>query len=271
MKFFTIATHDERLLSILKKSAKIHNIDLTVIGQNKKFVNYGIKLIWFMEYIRNIPGDELVVFLDGYDCIILTDQEEFRNKFHQINNNESDPKKKGLIFSNGKLCLKYNLGIEVNSGMVMGYCSKFYNLLDKICSKYKCNKEGSCDYLLDKYRGEFILENTNNLFYNHYVDGPYKNILTKKSCKNVYDVANKRVRVKNKNNKYLFPCVIHFPKNSFNHKLISDLGYDISNMKYNPGMKYLITDFYKHYYTYLWEYYLLIILIITVVIIQRNY
>ena len=267
MKFFTIATHNERLLDVLKQSASNNNIDLTIIGEGKKFVNYGIKLLWIIDYLKKIPQDELVVFLDGFDCIILSNEDEFVKKFHYINNLEKDDRKKGLIFSNGKLCLKYNVGIEVNSGMVMGYCGKLLSLLSKICSKYKCNKEGSCDYLLDKYRSYFILENSNHLFYNHYVDGPHRHILVKKECKTIYSVENKRVVI-NIDNKKRYPCVIHFPKQSYNEKIINSLGYDISNMEYDAGYKYLITDFYKHYAKYLWKYYILIFLIATLIYIK---
>ena len=271
MKFFTIATHNERTLDILKQSALRHNIKLDIIAMGRKFINYGIKLIWFLEYLENIKDNELVVFLDGYDTILLTGKKEFKSKFDLVNNLEKNDKKKGLIFSNGNSCLKMNLLLETNSGLVMGYAKKFRDVLNLICTEHKCHKHGSCDTLLENYRDNFIIEDSSDLFHNHYLDGKYKSLITRPKCKKEIDVVNKRVRIF-KEGKYRFPCAIHFPKKSYNKEFIIDLGYhyDYNDPIYKSDEKYLIKDFFKHYSMYLYKYYILIILIFIVYKLHKN-
>ena len=271
MKFFTIATHNERTLDILKESAIKHNIKLDVIADKRKFINYGIKLVWFLEYLEDIDDNELVVFLDAFDTILLTNENEFRRKFNMINNNEKDVKKKGLIFSNGKSCLIMDILLETNSGLVMGYAKKFRDVLNLICTKNKCYKHGSCDALLEEYRDMFIIEDSSELFHNHYLDGRYQSIFTTKKCKKQIDVVNKRVRI-NKNGKFRFPCAIHFPKKSYNEKIIRQLGYnfDSKNKIFKSSESYLIKNFFKHYSMYLYKYYILIIFLIIVYRLHRS-
>ena len=231
----------------------------------RKFINYGVKLLWFIEYLEEVDDDELVVFLDAYDTILLTGEKEFRDKFNLVNNREKKPNKKGLIFSNGNSCLKMNMLLETNSGLVMGYAKKFRDVLKSICTENKCNKHGSCDTLLERYRENFIIEDSGDLFHNQYVDGRYQRLAAKKKCKNNVDVVNKRARVL-KNGEYKFPCAIHFPKKSYNKKIINKLGYyyDEKNKSYKSSEYYLVRDFFKHYSMYLYKYYLLIIFLVIV-------
>ena len=90
-------------------------------------------------------------------------------------------------------------------------------------------------------------------------------------CKKQIDVVNKRVRI-NKNGKFRFPCAIHFPKKSYNEKIIRQLGYnfDSKNKIFKSSESYLIKNFFKHYSMYLYKYYILIIFLIIVYRLHRS-
>ena len=169
----------------------------------------------------------------------------------------------------GNSCLRFHLLLEVNSGLVMGYAYKFRKVLEQICTDYKCNKHGSCDYLLELYKDNFIVDDDNDLFYNYYLVGPYKFIIVNQKCKHQISIENKRVKI-TKNNRIRFPCAIHFPKKSYNKEIINQLGYNIDNMVYDAGTKYLVKDFFKHYSMYLNKYYVLIILIILCIYVKKS-
>ena len=265
MKFFTIATHNERTLDILKESAIKNNIKLDIIGQGKVFKNYGIKLIWFLEYLEDIDDNELVVFLDGFDTILLTGENEFKEQFNEINDAEPDKKKKGLIFSNGKSYLRFNALLEVNSGLVMGYAKKFKQILKSICSKYKCDKHGSCDVLLERFKRNFIIDDSSDLFHNFYLDGKHRKLFMKTEKIKEVSIINNRVKIF-KNNRARFPCAIHFPKKSYNLDIINKLGYyyDVNDKRFNSSEKYIIFDFLKHYNMYIVKYYVLALLLFIV-------
>ena len=70
---------------------------------------------------------------------------------------------------------------------------------------------------MENYRDNFIIEDSSELFHNHYLDGKYKSLITRKKCKKEIDIVNKRVRIF-KEGKYRFPCAIHFPKKSYTRK-----------------------------------------------------
>lgn len=256
MRFITFATHDERMLSLLKQSAINNNINLEVFGYGKKWVNYGTKMYEINKYISDIPDDEIIVFFDAFDTLILTNEAEFMRKYKELNDKITDSNKKNLIFSNGHNCIKYfkNFFLETNGGLFIGKCKKMKDLFSKIDKKYNWRLNGSGDVLLERFNNYFYVDNEYDLFYNYYFDGFIQNIGTSSFCKKQIEINNKRIVVNNKK-----PVAIHFPKNSINKLLLNDLGYEY-NLNLGNRISYVLSDFSKYYFKYFIKYLILIII-----------
>ena len=149
----------------------------------------------------------------------------------------------------------------MNSGLFIGRCDKMKELLGKICKEYNLEQEGSCDVILERYKGEYYIDDDNELFYNYYFDGCLKNIFTKQSMKKDLIVSNKRLYVRDK-----VPLAIHFPKNSMNKRIILELGYDYKE-KIDFSCKRLIKDFNSAYLKYTLIFMLKVCLIIALIYI----
>lgn len=257
-----MATHNERMLPILKKSAINNNINLEIFGGGKKWKNYGNKLSEIINYISDIPDNEIIFFVDAYDTLILAPENIILERYNNLNNSIKDKNKKDLIFSNGRNFIKYfpSLLLEINSGLFIGKSKKMKEVFNNIKNKYNLDKEGSCDVILENFKDKLYIDNNYELFYNYYFDGFLQKIFTKQEHIKNINVVDKKLTIK-ENNKNTYPIAIHFPKNSMNKKLISKLGY-----KYNENMGntfyYVVKDYFKHYNEYVFKYILLFIFVI---------
>lgn len=70
MKFITVATHSQGYYPFLLESCKRYNVDLAVVGWNKKWTGFLCKFTWVLEYIQDLPDDEVMCVLDAYDVIL---------------------------------------------------------------------------------------------------------------------------------------------------------------------------------------------------------
>lgn len=86
VKFVTIATHNERYFDVLQQSAKRNGISLDILGWGKEYVGHHIKDDWMIEYLQTLPDDDnlLIVFIDGFDSILLSYPDEFIQKWNKI-------------------------------------------------------------------------------------------------------------------------------------------------------------------------------------------
>ncbi len=263
MKVVTMATHDERMLDILKKSVSNRGMTLNIFGWGGIWENYGTKLHLFNQHIQQYDDNEIILFMDAYDTILLANEEEILYKYNELNSKLS-VNKKDLIFSNGSSLMIFPFNkilLQMNSGLFIGRCGKMKELLGKICKKYDLEQEGSCDVILERYKGEYYIDDDNELFYNYYFDGCLKNIFTKQSMKGGLMVKNKRLYVKDK-----VPLAIHFPKNSMNKEIILDLGYDYrENIDFS--CKRLVKDFNSAYLKYTLIFLVKIIIVIVLIYI----
>lgn len=260
-----MATHSERMLPILKKSAINNNINLEIFGGGKKWKNYGNKLSEIIKYISDIPDNEIIFFVDAYDTLILAPENIILERYNNLNNSIEDKNKKDLIFSNGRNFIKYmpSLLLEINSGLFIGKSKKMKGVFNNIKNKYTLDNEGSCDVILEDFKDYLYIDNNYELFYNYYFDGFLQRIFTKQeNIKNI-KVANKKLIIY-ENNKNTYPIAIHFPKNSMNKKLIRQLGYNYTENMEN-SVNYVLKDYFKHYHEYIVKYIILVVLILFII------
>ena len=127
LHIFTLYTHDDKL-QYLKQNNKIH---IHYIKLNLPF-NFHDKLIKMIEIIKNIPDDDIICFIDAYDVLIISDENEIISKFKEYNTQlllgaelNCYPSRYIPYFQKSTYS-KYHY---VNSGGYIGYKYAIYNML----------------------------------------------------------------------------------------------------------------------------------------------
>ena len=202
---------DESKMEYLKKSAdiKLLNINYLVVSWNG-FID---KIIHMLHFIKDIPNDDIICFIDAYDIIVSDTVHNIYKKF--INT------KCNILFSSELVCFPYinfdkytkifNDNIEtnfkyLNSGGYIGYKENIYNMLSsKSISDIRelCNIGGDQNFFTQYY-----LINYNNSKINIKLD--YKQSIFQSMCCvnfNDFEFHNGYLY-----NKYLdtYPSFIHF-------------------------------------------------------------
>ena len=82
MRAFTVATHHEGFLHSLQESARKYGYDLSVLGLNEKWKGFVWRWQVLQEALEDLPDDELVLVLDGYDTVITAPAACLEAEYH---------------------------------------------------------------------------------------------------------------------------------------------------------------------------------------------
>jgi hypothetical protein len=240
----TYATHEERYLNILKQSCP----DLIVLGFGEKWNGFGQKCKGIIDFCKSKNPDDIICFIDGFDCIFLSSKEELLKKYENLN--------KTLIFS--KILMPVNIFQKytndkfgkckresLNTGMYIGTCTAIIDLWKDI-KEYDDDQEYAMNYCIKNKYIDIDIEN--KLFYN--ISSNDQNL----------PILNKRIIVNNE-----MPCSISGPgAQNINH-ILEKIGY--TNL---PEIKLNYYLLFKHYfYLYLLEF-LFIVFTICILYFFKN-
>jgi hypothetical protein len=180
MKLITYATHNSGYFFALQESAKNNNYDLVILGYGEEWQGFTQRIIDIKKYLLKLDKNDLVVFVDAFDCIILGSSSEMEKKYKSLNTNK-------VLFS----AIRDNFILEkifgpINpidkekefnrlvAGCYIGYVGKILDLFDNMCSELKCNVEDDDQVKLTNYYSKckncLLLDYNSNLFYNIDVD-----------------------------------------------------------------------------------------------------
>ena len=129
----TVATHDDGMYKKLINN-RFHPVK--VLGFGMKWTGFKMKYQLVYDHIKNLDDNKIVIFLDGFDSIILRDpkiaiKEFIDKKYKVLFSKEVDSQFKGFVFPN----CRDNL--MINSGLYMGYVKYLKVLLkdmiDEVC------------------------------------------------------------------------------------------------------------------------------------------
>jgi hypothetical protein len=164
----TYATHDERYLPILKESCP----ELVILGQGKKWKGGYDKVCAMTDFCRTKKDDDVLCFVDGFDCICLGNdcEQELLKKFISMNcdlviSKTANPANVLEKFTIDKLFGSCN-GERLNSGMYIGYPKSLIAYWENIklgdddqrFATKQCSRGGSDNIKIDL---------KNQLFYNY--------------------------------------------------------------------------------------------------------
>src|SRR5579872_5644872 len=69
--------HFQQLIASCHK----HQIDIKVLGMGKPFPGLGLKFLLMQEYLETLDENEIVMFVDAFDVLIVADKQVILNKF----------------------------------------------------------------------------------------------------------------------------------------------------------------------------------------------
>jgi hypothetical protein len=69
----TIALQERPELQRLRESAKTAGVQLAVLGLNRPYPANGQKVVLYLEHLRTLPPDQIVVGIDAYDVLLSPD------------------------------------------------------------------------------------------------------------------------------------------------------------------------------------------------------
>ena len=245
LKVFTIVTHSDGYFEVLKESCIRHGINLEVLGWNEKYTGHMFKTEKTIEYLKSLKDDDIVLFVDGFDSIILGDPNVILETFLETNEKAlfsqdfiNDNKTlnfiqdcvNGMILINRKQCGPY----RINSGMFIGYTKELLEIFEK--SKTYVNE-------FNKLSNQRVLQDMCT------VENNIKTDLNRSIMYNV-DRFDTNFKVKNEtltiNDKYQ-PLVISAPGNVSLDKICKLMGYEGKSKRtfFEYCQKYISMSKYK--------------------------
>lgn len=230
MKFVTVATHSTPDFEVFQKSAVQHNISFDILGWGKEYTSHKCKSIWLIEYLKNLPDDEIVLYTDAYDALILCDEEEILEKYTQfghpvIYSAEQNINIEGTLSEKLTTYLKVRNGKKpyqfLNAGQWIGRAKAVRDILEETLASDMFDSRNNNDQSLlikymSLYRSAVKLDSKNLIF----------------SCtagrtgleKKDYSIKNDRIF---NNITETTPCSIHFAAKNFEgaNWVVSQISY----------------------------------------------
>ena len=77
----TVASKKTEGLQRLLDTCTKQGIDIDILGLDQPYKGNGQKLSYIKNYVMDLPSDDIVLFVDGYDVLILADKETLLQKF----------------------------------------------------------------------------------------------------------------------------------------------------------------------------------------------
>jgi len=84
LRLVAVATSERSELTRLKQSATALGWTVNVLGLGDKWEGLGSKITYLTEYLTHVPCNDLVLFLDAYDVMLLSTAAEIRERFESF-------------------------------------------------------------------------------------------------------------------------------------------------------------------------------------------
>ena len=133
----TVATNAVNYFPYLMQSCERNGKIIEVLGMGEKWEGFNFKYIKIIEYLKGLPTDDIVCFVDGYDVICCRNLNEMVDEFIKIKERTGCK----LVVGDDKI---YPFGFllnlyfgecnnnHINSGTYIGYVSDVLEIIQKI-------------------------------------------------------------------------------------------------------------------------------------------
>jgi hypothetical protein len=250
--YLTYATHSERLFDLLKESATNNKINLHIIGFGNKWKGWKDRAQQILNHIKTLDNNQIICHIDGFDSLILGNDDELYNKFINMIGN------KKIIFSVdkpfNKIAKYYKLkkfalchDVFISAGLYIGYNYYIQYLLQKFINSNDKDDQHFYSSLCDTH-DDIGYDNDSIIFYNYQ---HFQN-------KNKFEYENNRLIINN--NK---PLIISATGNTKINNILINFGYNYKETAKNNDIEYLIKNG-KDDYKYFWKEIIFVILFIII-------
>lgn len=233
MKVVTVATQKSGYYPLLVESCRKHGIVLDTLGLGQPWKGFTMKFRLFQQYLEKQPLDEIIMFVDAYDVVVLEDHDVIVDKFKRF--------QKEIVFGTqndffNQFVFPRCLGNILNSGSYLGYCRSLQKLVDIVVENIDFSRSDqrilnhACN--LEKYQDFYRIATTPDikcsLFYITRADNYFhpKYIFQKKIDR--LELVKNRIYNHRDNN---FPSVIHLPGHLNGNYYFQKLGYQTNHLK----------------------------------------
>lgn len=274
MKLVTVVTDSQRYFPYLKKSAEKHGYTLDVLGWGQKWQGFSWRLGLMIDYLKSLPKDEVVCFVDAYDVIVLQDAKVALANFRRLT--KGDPSR--ILMSEDRATLwsvkvvdalffyKCN-GKYINAGTYMGQAGAILNFLQSLDLANAEDDQALMQQHCQKKPDAFLVDSNAEVFL--VCCSPAKEIDFQKEQ---LDFHNGQLRFKKK----YFPCFLHATGAANIDNILTELGYTLDEYKYEAEglgtyfFKYLIHYIRQFVKIYFWWMVLLIALVIMYLFVHKK-
>lgn len=280
-----VATHLERYMPLLTQSAGRLGIQLMVLGWGEKLTGFAFRLRKTLEFVRELPPNDVVMFIDAFDVILLQNADIIMKKFRasgakMIVSKDGDHPNVFIDFFNKK-CFRPVGDTYINIGgwiATAGFATELLEAMSRFGEGFS-NQENDQE-LLARYLatnksligGDILIDINNDLFLNLY-GGTRWNI-----GNNAYKLEDHQNEVEilpDGSLHYLptnsYPVMLHGPCNTCFKDIFDKLHYTIppdldKNYTSLSHTKYFVRMF-SHYFKFLYPFLIKVVIVVTALIL----
>jgi hypothetical protein len=247
MIIVTVATHNSGYFNVLQE----------VLGWGEKWKGFQWRFQLMKEFLKTLPDDEIVVFVDGYDVVALGNEATIRERFLSYKTNilvsiVKNQKTKLHRYMYSRIfpsCENKN----ISAGLYMGYVKYLKQMYIELCIGFDCS-----DTKLDDQQMFLNSCLSNNTFFHENIkmdddSNIFLNVKTKDTFSNVVDLDDPSLfTIDKKQNKILNssgmePCFLHGP-GEVNLQFVFDLyNYDLRTISERNDSDYKLSHYIKFF------------------------
>jgi hypothetical protein len=168
----TYATHSEGTFNELLNNK--HKIHIEVLGWGRPWNGYMDKINYTNEYIKTLPDNDIIIFIDGFDSEIVESLPIIKKRFLELNSDivlsQQDYSNYLQYYIQKKHFGSCKYNYIANAGLYAGYNNKIQKLLDHIQKIKYSDDDQSCLNHACQYFDNLTIDIDNKLFHNlnHY-------------------------------------------------------------------------------------------------------
>tara|TARA_Y100000389_G_scaffold56224_1_gene52131 strand:- start:295 stop:1053 length:759 start_codon:yes stop_codon:yes gene_type:complete len=135
----TVATHNRGKLQELINNK--YNVNVKVLGYGQKWTGFTMKYDLVSEYIKDLDDQDIIVFLDGFDSLIMKEPQIAVNKFIKSGYKLLFSRERNTFFGIvEQICGNCKDGLMANPGLYIGYV-KYLKIFLKDMKKIRCKDD----------------------------------------------------------------------------------------------------------------------------------
>ena len=184
LRIVTVATHSARYFDSLIDSAKKNNVSITILGEGEKWKGFTWRLNLMIDFLKACDSDDIVIFVDGYDVILLPTIKNIIPKFVEIKQRrdfkiligvDTEPESFLHKYAYNKVFATNKYGEKnLNAGAYMGFAKELLEMFHQICENDNCENSKDDQILIrqnySKNEDLFYIDENHEIFMNIFGD-----------------------------------------------------------------------------------------------------